>query len=419
MSQSRHFATKIAGFLVLTLLTASLFLAQTTVPVSARDEVPTPIPTMAVIEGGAPSDLPRTQAAAAPRFNAFQRFNLDYVKMTGTNEGWGFAGRSVLTSVNAGLTWKEGTPPEQIMDGIEYQPYGGFLDAKNAWVIYSKNMKIDNPAIIWHTTDSGRSWTPSTPINHQSFGDKMWASFVVIDPLNVYVLIHGLYDAAGPQYIHGLFRTKDGGITWSELSADSTENYSGMSFADAQFGLRTIQRTVPYEGNPPLLDITRDGGASWESRELPPPAEDPTLFKRYAFCESFQPVALSFESYRLLVGCYDNLDPHQLFTGYMYSTKNGGGTWLFSKLPEKARADTGQLFYFDAKHIYLMGKDSFQSSDDGMKWIYLKVVNWDGQFSFPDRTHGWAVARMKDSVAFVRTTNRASTWKVLSPMIVK
>lgn len=418
MSLSHRFPTRITTIL-LTVTLACGFFAAAASPVNAQDEAPTPVPTIEVTEAAPPAELPRTQAAAAPRFNAFQRFDLDFVKMTDANNGWGFAGRSVLASVNAGLTWKESTPPEQIMDGVEYQPYGGFLDAKNAWVIYTKNMQIENPAVIWHTTDSGRSWTPSVPVPHQAFGDKMWASFVTVDPLNVYLMIHGLYDAAGPQYIHSLFRTKDGGVTWSELSADSTENYSGMSFSDAMFGLRTIQRTVPYEGKPPLLDITRDGGVSWETRELPPPAEDPTLFKRYAYCETFQPVALSFESYRLLVGCYDNLDPHQLFTGYMYSTKNGGGTWLFSKLPEKARADTGQLFYFDAKHIYLMGRDSFQSSDDGMKWIYLKVVNWDGQFSFPDRTHGWAVARMKDSVAFVRTTNRASTWKVLSPMIVR
>lgn len=419
MSLSRRFPTRIITILLTIALACGFFAAGAASPVNAQDEVPTPVPTVVVTEAAPPAELPRTQPAAAPRFNAFQRFDLDYVKMTDANNGWGFAGQSVLASVNAGLTWKESTPPEQIMDGVEYQPYGGFLDAKNAWVIYTKNMQIENPAVIWHTTDSGRSWTPSVPVNHQAFGDKMWASFVTVDPLNVYLMIHGLYDAAGPQYIHSLFRTKDGGVTWSELSADSTENYSGMSFSDAMFGLRTIQRVVPYEGKPPLLDITRDGGVTWETRELPPPAEDPTLFKRYAFCETFQPVALSFESYRLLVGCYDNLDPHQLFTGYMYSTKNGGGTWLFSKLPEKARADTGQLFYFDAKHIYLMGRDSFQSSDDGMKWIYLKVVNWDGQFSFPDRTHGWAVARMKDSVAFVRTTNRASTWKVLSPMIVR
>lgn len=419
MPISRRFPIRIAGTFLSILITCGLMLTPAAAPVSARDDAPTPVPTLAVTPGGLPSELPRTQAAAAPRFGAYKQVELDYIKMAGINDGWGFIGRSVVTTLNAGLTWKEGTPPEQIMDGVEYQPYGGFLDAKNAWIIYTKNMKIENPAVIWHTTDSGRSWTPSTPISHQAFGDKMWASFVVIDPLNVYFMIHGLYDAAGPQYIHSLFRTKDGGITWSELSADSTENYSGMSFSDAMFGLRTIQRTVPYEGKPPLFEITRDGAASWEERELPPPAEDPTLFKRYAFCESFQPVALSFESYRLLVGCYDNLDPHQLFTGYMYSTKNGGATWLFSKLPEKVHPDTAQLVYFDAKHIYLLGKDSFQSSDDGMKWIYLKVVNWEGQFSFPDPTHGWAVARMKDSVALVKTTNRANTWKVLGPRIVR
>ncbi|NMB58696.1 MAG: hypothetical protein GYA12_05970, partial [Chloroflexi bacterium] len=187
MSLSHRFPTRITTILLTIALTCGFFAAVAS-PVNAQDEVPTPVPTIEVTEVAPPAELPRTQPAAAPRFNAFQRFDLDYVKMTDANNGWGFAGRSVLASVNAGLTWKESTPPEQILDGVEYQPYGGFLDAKNAWVIYSKNMQIENPAVIWHTTDSGRSWTPSVPVNHQAFGDKIWASFVTVDPLNVYLM---------------------------------------------------------------------------------------------------------------------------------------------------------------------------------------------------------------------------------------
>jgi hypothetical protein len=98
MSVTRHYPIRIAGFLLSILIACGLILIPSATPVSARDDVPTPVPTLAVTEGGTPSDLPRTQAAAKPRFNAFQRFDLDFVKMTGTNDGWGFAGRSVLTA---------------------------------------------------------------------------------------------------------------------------------------------------------------------------------------------------------------------------------------------------------------------------------------------------------------------------------
>ena len=121
----------------------------------------------------------------------------------------------------------------------------------------------------------------------------------------------------------------------------------------------------------------------------------------------------------MLMGCYDNLSPHQQFEGYFYATKNGGKTWLFSKLPVKAHAETSELVYFSDKNIYLLDKDSYRSTDDGMKWAYLKVVNWDGQFSFPDEYNGFAIARLKGGVSLVKTSNRAGTWKIVSPRIVR
>jgi hypothetical protein len=43
-------------------------------------------------------------------------------------------------------------------------------------------------------------------------------------------------------------------------------------------------------------------------------------------------------------------------------------------------------------------------------------VNWDGQFSFVDDLHGWAVARNEQEIALVRTQNGGTSWSILKPV---
>jgi hypothetical protein len=57
------------------------------------------------------------------------------------------------------------------------------------------------------------------------------------------------------------------------------------------------------------------------------------------------------------------------------------------------------------------------TTDSGQTWTYLKTVNWVGQFSFIDETHGWAVARSGDEIALVNTTDGGRTWDIIEPQI--
>ncbi|NMB56119.1 MAG: hypothetical protein GYA15_15620 [Leptolinea sp.] len=414
MSLSRRFPFRIVCFLLLTTLLGGFFLVRPPAPVSAEAPTPTPVATLVPGDGNQPA-WPAPQPAAAPRFKAYQDIVLDYIKMTGRNEGWALSGQTVLTTANGGLNWRESSPPEAIPEGSTATPSGAFLDAKTAWIIYAIDGKIKFDASVWHTTDGGRTWTSGLPLNHQVFGDRYWAEFSVLDSQVLWMMLRGVYEDTGLNYDHRLYRSMNGGLTWDLMPSEVSDDYTGMVFTDILFGLRTQRSTLPYDTVPPVYEITRDGGLTWEKHQLPAPPDDPDLFTRYAYCETFQPVALSYQSYRMLVGCYDNLNPHEMFEGYYYSSRNEGKTWLFGKLPQKARADTGQLIFFDEKNVFLMGKDSFQSSNNGMKWTYLKVVNWDGQFSFPDPQHGWAIARYQKAVSLVKTTNRAATWKIILP----
>lgn len=419
MSLSRRFTHRVVNFFLISMLACAFFMAQPPAPAHAEDPTPTPVPTLVPVPDDAMPTAPAPQPAAAPRFKTYQDIVLDYIKMTSQTEGWGIIGQTVLTTANGGLTWREAAPPEAFPEGSNVTTYAAFYDAKTAWVIYAIDGNINPEAYVWHTTDRGKTWTPGAPLNHQAFGDKLWVEFAVLDSQCIYLMVRGVFTETGSDYNHRLYRSMNGGQTWDYLPSDDSEDFTGMVFTDVFNGLRTTRSSEPYDAAPPVYEITHDGGATWEKRQLPPPPDDADLFTRYAFCETYQPVMLSSKAFRLLVGCYDNLNPHQLYEGYYYSTRNDGITWLFGKLPDKARADTDQLAYFDAKNVYLLGKDSFKSTDDGMKWAYLKVVNWDGQYSFPDPQHGWAIARLKGGVALVKTTNRAATWRIISPRIVR
>ena len=130
-------------------------------------------------------------------------------------------------------------------------------------------------------------------MNHQAFGDNLWAEFAVLDSKFLWMMVRGIYAGTGVNYNHRLYRSMDGGLTWEFLPSDFSDDYTGMVFTDVIFGLRTLQTTGAYMPSPPAFEITEDGGVSWAVHELPPPPDDPGLFTRYAYCETYQPVVLS------------------------------------------------------------------------------------------------------------------------------
>ena len=119
----------------------------------------------------------------------------------------------------------------------------------------------------------------------------------------------------------------------------------------------------------------------------------------------------------MLVGCFDYADPPKQFASYLYSSQDAGATWITVHLPDKVQAAQTQLIYFGSNHALLLGHDLYVSTSDGQTWSLAKTVYWDGQFSFVDPMHGWAVARLSGQVALVQTVDGAFTWTMLKPAI--
>ena len=384
-------------------------------PVNATPADGLPVPEAPTLPAGLLDGEPPQAQPSAAHLSPGVDISLDSIHMIDGAQGWGVSGAYVLVTQDGGMTWREATPPQALPPGTETHAYGAFLDAENAWVVFSAEGQIDPQASVWHSTDGGTTWTASPPLLHQAFGDQVWAQFSLLDVEHAWLLLVGVYVGAGVHHSHDLFRTENGGITWVSLDGETSDDYTGLVFSDASNGWLTWQTTHAYAGAPPAYAVTSDGGVVWEERELPPPPDRPDLFDEYPYCETYQPVLLSPRSLRFLVGCFDAYEPPRRHTGFLYATEDGGASWTTTPLPELAMANSDQLTYFDENTALLLGREIYRSLDDGRSWTHVKTVNWDGRFSFVDSLHGWAVASANGKIALVETIDGGATWAEIHP----
>jgi photosystem II stability/assembly factor-like uncharacterized protein len=425
-SQTAFCAVLLSLFVILACQPLGAPLTETPVaqvpPTSTVEIPPTTTPTSEEISTITPTAAPPPAAtllpAAPAHFKPGDALQLDEIHMVSLTEGWAISGAYLLATADGGRTWRETTPPETHAADALVKVYGGFPDARTAWIVFSVGDQIPPDASIWRTMDGGVNWTPSAPLSHQAYGDALWAEFASFhDPMRGWAILRGVYVGAGTHYTEQFFRTVDGGLAWTPLGVDVGVDYDGFVFADAAHGLVSWQTVGAYENWPPEYAITANGWDTWESRQLPPPADAPGIFDQYPYCEPYQPNMLSSSSIRILLGCYKYGEPPTEFTGYLYSSEDGGTTWATYPLPASVLASKASLIFFDQTHALLLGREIFKSEDGGQTWQPVKTVNWDGRFSFVDSLHGWAIARAGDQVALVSTQNGGDTWVEIKPVI--
>ncbi len=117
--------------------------------------------------------------------------------------------------------------------------------------------------LVWRTSDSGKHWTNVTPP-----GLTAWAKISIIDAspfdaASAYVAVNRIrLDEQRPQ----LFRTHDGGRTWTEIDRGIDATPTNVVRADPQ------RRGLLYAGTERGVWVSFDDGASWSSLRLNLPA---------------------------------------------------------------------------------------------------------------------------------------------------
>ena len=186
-----------------------------------------------------------------------------------------------------------------------------------------------------------------------------------------------------------ILSTNDGGQTWTERDTGTTNDWKGITFADANHGW-------VFGGQ--NLAATADGGQTWTVSTLP-----------------LSYLGLTFA------------DPdHGWAVGFSISaTSDGGKTWTTQNAPRSARYPDALLLlsavaFTDANHGWAAGSwrrpagggyglASVATRDGGRTWIEQDVPGNGGEFyavAFADAEHGWAAGFN----GIVKTTDGGAHW---------
>jgi photosystem II stability/assembly factor-like uncharacterized protein len=349
------------------------------------------------------------QPVLNPHLEAGQPVVIDQIWMDTTTEGWAIGSHPgadlalpihVLTSADGGQTWREVTPPE---DNMLMTDVGGiYSTGPNAWVIYLGTDRV------WRTTDGGATWTAS----EAGYPMGRYSALEFADSQHGWMLQH-VESGMGSQLV-ALFKTTDGGDTWQEIinPYDSEDLQSCRKTGISFFGTETGWVTYDCQGNyvEAFLDVSNDSGKSWIEGLLPLP-EGAAQSTDRGWCYSESPRLTSKRSGSLIVKCVVSEGSVVTETSYLYRTEDAGATWEMLNYPG------GQPQFFGDSTVLALGREQHLSADGGSTWTRVKVVNWDGQFSFVDPNTGWAVATREDEIALVRTTDGGRTWEIIEPLI--
>ncbi len=176
----------------------------------------------------------------------------------------------IWKSPNAGITW------EPIFDGQSAASIGALAIApSDPNIMYTGTGESDIRSDlssgdgVYKSTDGGKSWT------NIGLGDSRQISRIVIDPRNPdVVFVAALGHAYGPNEERGVFKSTDGGKTWSKVLYKGPEigaSDLAMASANAKVLFAGMWRAVrppwstyaPVEGPGSGLYRSTDSGATW------------------------------------------------------------------------------------------------------------------------------------------------------------
>ncbi|MFV1857986.1 MAG: WD40/YVTN/BNR-like repeat-containing protein [Anaerolineales bacterium] len=308
----------------------------------------------------------------------------------------------VLRTADGGQTWREVTPPED--NALMTDVAGIYSAGTSAWVIYLGTDRV------WQTTDGGSTWIAS----EAGYTMGQYSTLEFTGPQQGWML-QEVESGLGSQLV-ALFRTIDGGESWQEIinpyeSEDLQSCFkTGISFFETEIGWVTYDCQGNYVEA--FLDVSSDGGETWEEGQLPLP-DGAAESTDQGWCYSESPRLTSERSGSLIVKCVVLEGSVVTESSYLYRTDDAGETWEMLDYPG------GQPQFFGDSTVLALGREQYLSTDGGATWTRVKVVTWDGQYSFVDPNLGWAVALDPETFesALVSTSNGGRTWEIIEPLM--
>jgi photosystem II stability/assembly factor-like uncharacterized protein len=285
---------------------------------------------------------------------------------------FGAVGGGVWVTHNAGRTW---TP---IFDGEPVASIGAIAVApSDPNVIYAGSGEADMRSDIQHgdgmykSVDAGKTWS------HVGLDDTRQIGRIVVDPKDpntVYVAALG--HQYGPNAQRGVFKSIDGGKTWSKVLYKDENTGAidlAMDPADANVLFASLWQTrrPPWNVYPPSngpgsgLYKSTDAGKTW------------THITGHGFPAGVLGhigIAISPANHNRI---YTTVDTNNEKTGGIYRSDDGGATWTYTD-------GEGRIWkrgwYFgqitadpkNADEVYVMNTSTYRSTDAGKSFTAIK-----------------------------------------------
>ncbi len=342
---------------------------------------------------------------------------LQQVLMVGPSQGWAVGGvegerNRLFATDDGGVTWREVTVPLGVLNFEAPETVSLHLILAEArqlrLALFPEGQGAGPAPYLFALSDNGGlSWRFWQPLDLEAGEGPPLVTF--LSPLDAWLLHEGI--AGAGQHFYYLYRTRDGGQSWRTLQAPpeslSPCHKTGLAFAEGGRGWMT--QACPFEYPEGIsVEVTEDGGVTWERLFLPPPPGLEAFPAEAAFCQTEQPTVGEGGRLFVVLRCFPVGDGQA--QAFLYRTADSGGTW-------EADAYPGGSLLAVAGRLISLGREIYLSQDDGAAWLLVKEVNWDGQFSFVDAQRGWAVAREGEESALVFTEDGGRTWRLLEPVV--
>ncbi|HZP66102.1 MAG TPA: hypothetical protein VFB32_07325 [Rudaea sp.] len=283
----------------------------------------------------------------------------------GTGESWTrnsvSVGDGIYKSVDGGETWTNmGLPNSERIAEIK-------IDPKASDTVYAcvpgKLWSDSADRGLYKTTDGGKTWSLVLKGSNLSTG----CASLSMDPKDPNVLFASLWDfrrkgwtfrSGGPSPTapsgSGLFRTPDGGKTWTEITPAANKGFPAKPYGRIAVAVAPSNDQIVYamvESTDSALFRSDDGGKTWDKRD-----------------KSQLMVWRPFYFARLIV---DPTNPDHLFKPDLTLIQSLDGGKSFSGTGGGTHGDSHVVWIdpSDTKHVFV-GDDGglWQSFDGGTKW---------------------------------------------------
>jgi photosystem II stability/assembly factor-like uncharacterized protein len=299
--------------------------------------------------------------------------------------GWALSEHAVLRTTDGGLQWKNVTPPNTL---LTRESIAEFLTASLAWVATPRTNGTTTQVL--RTTNGGQTWQQST----------VQATFLkqitFIDSQHGWIL-SGWGATGGPAEAVSVFRTSDGGKTWSNVAnalpaSTDTPPPGHLPFGGQKSGIHFLNVSTGWitgtvvVNNLAWLYVSHDRGSTWSQQSLSLPTGIPS-----AQLSLISPTFFSATDGILPVIFSDNISGRGIATD-IYVTHDGGTTW---KSTTPLPLASTSIDFVDMQHGWVTdGMVLYHTSDGGQHWAKLspganfKQITY---LSFVSSTTGWAI----------------------------